>query len=314
MSIDLLPALKIAPRRPTAALDIALRLFLNAKESERVSARTLGNYRQFLQPFLDWLSGQGITSAGEITADLIRSYIVSVQRRPGKKGAAQMSAESVYTHAKHIKTFVRFLFLEEVIPTDPFARVKMPKLPDEVLPAFSENDIKKLLKVCSLRERALVLLLLDTGCRAAELCKLTLADVDTASGEVTIKQGKGKKDRTAFVGAHARKALLKYLLTRPDAAANEALFPGLTTHKSLTSGGLLHLLGRIGQRAGVANCHPHTFRRTFCTWALDNGMDVFALQKIMGHSSLRTMRRYLDRRKGQLHKEHQEHGPVDALL
>jgi integrase len=104
-----------------------------------------------------------------------------------------------------------------------------------------------------------------------------------------VRQGKGRRDRVAFLGAKARKALLKYLLTRPDAEPAEPLFPSVRTGERLKPNGLLLLCRRLGARAGVEHCHPHTFRRTFALWSLRAGMNIYALQQIMGHSDLEVL-------------------------
>ena len=96
------------------------------------------------------------------------------------------------------------------------ARVKMPKLPKEILPAFAPGDVQKLMAVCKTpRDKAIVLCLLDSGCRAREFSALTIADVDMQTGTVTVRQGKGKKDRITFLGAKARRAAEQV----PDRAA-----------------------------------------------------------------------------------------------
>jgi site-specific recombinase XerD len=174
------------------------------------------------------------------------------------------------------------------------AKVAMPRLDKKILPAFTADDVKHLLNACTTeRDKALVLFLRDTGCRAAELVGLDVGDVDAKSGAVTIRQGKGRKDRLAFLGATARKALLKYMMTRSDARPTDPLFPSATTEDRLKTNGLLLLCRRLGARAGVEHCHPHTFRRTFALWSLRAGMNIYALQQIMGHSDLEDLRKYL---------------------
>jgi integrase/recombinase XerC len=123
----------------------------------------------------------------------------------------------------------------------------------------------------------------------------------------------GFKDRATFIGAKAKKALLRYLAARKDRADTEPLWIN-RLGEPLRQRGLNIMLYRLGKRAKVANCHPHTFRHTFATWALDAEMDVYALQRMMGHADLDTLKRYIDSRQSRLLTAHRKHGPVDNIL
>ena len=108
-----------------------------------------------------------------------------------------------------------------------------------------------------------------------------------------MRLGKGRKQRLAFLGARARKALLKYLMERGFLRPEEPLWLSQTTGERLTDDGLRLLFRRLGLSAHVQHCHPHTFRRTFALWSLRSGMNIYALEQIMGHSDLQILRRYL---------------------
>jgi site-specific recombinase XerD len=140
-----------------------------------------------------------------------------------------LKASSVHDYARPVKTWLRFLYAENIIPDNPTARVKLPRIADDILPAFAADDVRKLLEACqdsqdSERDTALVLCLLDTGYRAAEFVALTVGDVDPKAGAVTVRSGKGNKGRTVYIGARARRALARYLLRR-TLSANDPLFP-----------------------------------------------------------------------------------------
>jgi site-specific recombinase XerD len=299
--------LRVLPR-PSAGLDLALDIFITAKQAERCTSRTIETYRWTLRRFLSWLREQGVSDAQGITSHQIRLYLAELD----KQGYA---SSYVHIYARTIKTWLRFLHAEGLIGSNPMAKVAMPRLDKEILPAFTPEDVKRLLAACLTdRDRALVLCLLDTGCRAAEFVNLNIADVERRTGTVSVRQGKGRKDRVAFLGAKARKALLKYLMSRQDAAPVEPLFPSATSGERLTTNGLLLLCRRLGKRAEVEHCHPHTFRRTFALWSLRAGMNIYALQQIMGHSDLSILRRYLALVEEDLAEAHRKHGAVDNML
>ncbi len=299
--------LRVLPH-PTQGLDLALDIFITAKQAERCTPRTIDTYTWTLKRFLGWLQERGITDPQSITAHHIRLYLADLD----SQGYA---SSYIHIYARTIKTWLRFLFAEDLIPTDPMAKVAMPRLDKEILPAFTPEDVKRLLAVCLTdRDKALVLCLLDSGCRAAEFVNLNISDFDRKTGAVSVRQGKGRKDRVTFLGAQARKALLKYLMLRQDAENDGPLFPSATTGERLTPNGLLLLCRRLGKRANVDHCHPHTFRRTFALWSLRAGMSIFALQQIMGHSDLAMLRRYLALVEEDLADAHRQHGAVDTML
>jgi integrase/recombinase XerD len=171
--------------------------------------RTIRTYRLTLDKFVAWLREHDVADVESITPTHIRLYLSEAD-----KGGAKAS----YTHAKIIKTWLRFLSNEDLFSANPIAKVTMHRLDKEILPAFAPEDVRKLLDACdNLRDQALVLLMLDTGCRAAELVTLTVGDIQLKTGAVNIKQGSGRKDRIAFAGAKSLRALHKYMASRPDA-------------------------------------------------------------------------------------------------
>jgi len=297
---------------PQDALGLAVTMFITAKEAQRVSARTLEAYQLALTKFSTWLRAHDITRPDSITPHIVRKYFAEL-------GQSDLTAWSVHDYARVVKTWLRFLFADGILTTDVMAKVTMPRLDKPVLPPFTPDEARAILNVCAdaqdpARDTALVLLLLDTGCRAAELCALTVGDVDTATGAVTIRAGKGAKDRTAYIGAKARRALLRYLYTRPAAAKSDPLFPSHHDGAALTRNGLLQFCHRLGDRAGVTDCHPHKFRRTCAIESLRAGMDLLRLAAMLGHEDLKTLRGYLKFVQADLQAAHKAHGAVERLL
>jgi len=292
-------------------LQLALDAFMIAQEAAWHSPLTLQWYSKRLGRFMAFLSERGITAPENITPTDCRAFLVDLER-------AGLSANTVHGSAQAVKTFCRFLEREGFAPQNAMARVTMPKVPKVIMPAFSIEDVRGLLRACrSPRDTAIVLCLLDSGCRAAEFCALRVQDVDLRSGSVRVIHGKGGKDRTCYLGAKARQALVKYLRTRPRlllSGASDSLWLSVNTGQALTACGLAQVLQRLGERAGVAHCHPHTFRRTCALWSLRAGMSVYHLQAIMGHSDLETLRRYLALVESDAEEAHRRFGAVDNML
>lgn len=201
-----------------------------------------------------------------------------------------------------------------MVDVSPKARVKMPKADENLLPAYSESEVRNLLNTANTqRDRALILCLLDSGCRASEFLAWDIGDVNLASGTVRVRMTKNRHERTTYLGLRARRELIK-LYGRHSMAPDEAVWRTLDTNTRLTYDGLKSLLQKLGKLAGVKPCNPHRFRRTFVLSALRNGMNVYALQRIMGHSDLTVLRRYVALVDGDLLEAHQQFGAVDRIF
>ena len=143
----------------------------------------------------------------------------------------------------------------------------------------------------ALRDRAIIVLLLDTGLRAEELCSLLISDYDTKRGSITVRHGKGDKPRTVYLGDVSRKHLWRYLASRPATQPRSPLFASRKGGK-LDGGGVRRLIIRLGVRCGVPDATLHRFRHTFALNFIRNGGNLFALQDLLGHASLEMVRRY----------------------
>lgn len=283
----------------------ALESFLLDGAARRLTPGTLAFYREKLAPFIGLLEAQGVQTPANITADHVRAHLVELQRR-GLKPNTQHGT------ARALRAWCNFLVREGDMAESPMRRVRMPRLEIEPLPALSKEDVQALLAVCLAgRDRCLLMALLDTGCRAGEFVALDVEDVDMGTGAVQVRRGKGGKPRIVYLGAKTRRLLLRYLRER---SATGALWVSLNTGERLTVEGLRMLLRRLGKRAGVAHCHPHTFRRTFALWSLRAGMNIYVLQRLMGHEDLTVLRRYLALVEADLQAAHARYGPVDAFL
>lgn len=143
----------------------------------------------------------------------------------------------------------------------------------------------------SLRDRAIILTLLDAGLRASELTALLVRDLDEKIGRLHIRHGKGDKARYIFLGDSARRALWRYVVERRSPKPTEPLF-ATRTATAMDTDNLRHMLDNCGKRAGIENVHPHRFRHTFAITFLRNGGNVLELQAMLGHSTMETVKIY----------------------
>ena len=282
--------------------------FMLYNRAARLTAKTQSFYECQLAPFVRHCHANTIERVDAITPVLVREYLISLEAR-------RLSDYSVHAAARSIRAFLNFCVREEHIIVSPMARVAMPRVNRRILPAFSEDDVHRLLSICETkRDRAILLFLLDTGCRVSELVNLNGGDINIRTGEVQIRQGKGGKDRSVFLGQTVRDSLLDYYGERGVPDEQEPIWLSQTRGERLTLSGLQQALKRLGRQSGVKHCSPHTFRRTFAITCLRNGMDIFRLARLMGHSDIGVLRQYLYLVKDDLRTAHAQFGSVDRLL
>jgi len=295
------------PTKQATQLQRAAESFYLDCEIRHLTPATLIWYRKYVGALLDWLEAHDVTTAAGITLDSLRAYVAELQEK-------DLSPNTVHHHASAAKVFCGFLLAEGLIADNPAQRLKRPKVPKQVLPALTQEDVTKLLDACEAeRDKALLLFMLDTGARCAETVAVNVGDVDTKTGAVTIAKGKGQKGRSVFVGVRARKALMRYLLTRENVGAAAPLWVSLTTGERLTTWGVTLALRRIGGLADV-HVHPHKLRRSCAIWSLRAGMDIARLAMLLGHSDLQTVRKYLAIVESDLQDAHRQYGAVDNML
>jgi len=291
-------------------LMIWVEAFLIDRKAQNMSKGTLDFYRKKLKYFTDYCEAQAVKQISQITPTLLREFLLDLEHKGHNAGGIH----AVY---RTIKTFLRW-WENEVEPDNwknPINKVKAPRVNVELLEPVEMDDIHKMIDSCKdnltgRRDKALLLFLLDTGVRASELISISTQDINFITGEVTIKQGKGKKDRRVYLGSKSRKALRTYLKLRRDGTnalwiTNEGERP--------TYWGLRMIIKRRSSLAKVKAPQLHAFRRWFALTCLRTGMDVYSLQELMGHADLQILRRYLKQTDQDIREAHQRASPVDHI-
>ena len=160
------------------------------------------------------------------------------------------------------------------------------------------------------RDRAILVVLLDTGIRASELCDLVVEDYDTKNGRLHIRDGKGNKGRFVWLGEAARKALWRYQADRGDAQPTDPLF-ATRSNQPLDRNNLRHMIERCAKRAGVTKANVHRFRHSFAINFLRNGGSVLELQRLLGHERMETLRIYVTLAESDLREAQRKASPAD---
>jgi integrase/recombinase XerD len=286
------------------SLNDAYEDFILSRKAEQCSPATLEFYKYTAGKFVSWMEQQGMNSPQEVGARHVREFLALLISR-GK------SDNTIHDNARAIKSLLRFWHGENYI--DAPVTFAMPKVAKKRLPCLSAEELQTIIKACtSLRDKAIVLFMGDTGLRRSEVIELNWCDVNMSSGLVMVRRGKGGAARSTVVGALARRELLAYRRTIKNTSEDAPLFQSRTGER-LTGWGLRLVFKRLSKRTGI-QVSPHAMRRTFVILSLRGDMDILHLQAMLGHSSLEMVRHYAQLMDEDLVREHKAHSPIDNIL
>jgi integrase/recombinase XerD len=230
-----------------------------------------------------------------VTLALLRQFLNflihsdSAERFPNAVQKGRLAPSTVGTYVASIKAFFQWCVNEGLLVSSPAARLQKPKAPQKVKVTLTSEQVEKMLAVCDtetrvgFRDYVMLLLLLDTGMRASELCNLQVSEVYPRYVKVS---GKGQKEREIGLHPEMSKLLWKYIHKHRAlfGVVSDRLFVG--EKGPLTVSGIETIFDRIEARSGVIGVHPHMMRHTFSKRYLQNGGDLFKLSRELGHSSV----------------------------
>jgi integrase/recombinase XerD len=294
-----------------------IQAFLRDCRVRELSPHTVEYYRAGLANFSHWWEkfsfSQPEKMVTDITPDLIRTWLLQLRETHNPGG--------VHAKFRALRAFLNWWQEETDAPTNPMAKVRPPKVERPLIEGASLEDIKAMLATCTdgflgVRDRALLMCLLDTGARAREFLAVDLDDVDLITGSVILRKTKARQPRVVFIGRKSRRALRAYLrfakqIVRTDSApalwisrrGDRLAIPSLQ--------GLLKRRGRLGKLPNIPSAHD--FRRAHALMMLRAGTDIITLARLMGHASLEVLTRYLRQTTGDLQAAHAKASPVDNL-
>lgn len=293
-------------------LDRLVESFILAVTVEGRSSTTLDTYHQRLTSFADFVVGAGIpTSPASIESSHIRLWLLHLR----EKRLSESTRGACY---RVLHRFFAWSIAEGVLTATPMANVRPPSIPKTTPRPFSPADTKSLLALCDglrfvdIRNRSIILVFLDTGLRLSELAAIQITDMDLMAGTIRV-MGKGAKERVVRMGRITQKAVLRYLLARTD--PHPCLW--VTEERTpLSRWGVQIMVRRLCRLAEITDARggPHTFRHTAAISFLRNGGGEFALQYMLGHSTLTMTRRYVATLGADdMIQVHQKASPVDNL-
>ena len=302
-------------------LSAALEGYFIAAHARRLSPATLRDYDNTFRKLEAFLGRD--PPLADITAPDISAFLASMNG---------LSAKTLLNYHTGLAALWTWATKEGIADEHIVRKVRRPKPEQREIMPYTRGDLQAMLAACHRssayvrpgkrrsnhsrptadRDRAIILLLVDTGMRASELCDLRIRDLDIPNRRVRV-MGKGRKERMLPISARTTQALWRYLATRDTKRDHSFLFV-TRTEGPLERNNLRNTLKRIGQRAGVSGVTVHRFRHTFAIAFLRNNGHIMALQRMLGHSTLDMVSRYLAIAQADIENAHQEASPVANWL
>lgn len=292
-------------------MEAAVSAFTAFCDSKNLSPRTIEYYAARLASFRRRLE---ISSTAPRPSDVTPTTIREFLRYEKEHSSASTANHSLCT----LKVFFGFLHNEGFIESNPTLVVQKQKVRKPVIQTLSMEQVDRLVATCKkdfygVRDRAILLVLIDTGLRASELCGIALSDLDWSEQTIRVV-GKGDKERIVPFGSAVRQALRQYVIVRGELETN-ALFVG-HYGDPIDRSRLREIVRRRCERAGIRGIRPspHTLRHTAAVSFLRAGGDTFTLQKLLGHTSQEMTRRYCESLSTEdVQRKHRQFSPVDNM-
>lgn len=259
----------------------AVEAFITAKRIEGCSDKTLGYYRKTIEAMLSGIR----KTASQITTDDLRKYLTSYQR---ERGSSKVTIDNI---RRILSSFFSWLEDEDFIVKSPVRRIHKVKTAKVVKDTYTDEALELMRDNCeAARDLAIIDLLASSGMRVGELVTLNCEDINFNERECVVL-GKGNKERLVYFDARTKIHLQNYLDCRTD--NNPALFVSLKApYERLMIGGVETRLRELGKRLHISKVHPHKFRRTLATTAIDKGMPIEQVQQLLGHQKIDTTLHY----------------------
>ncbi|WP_293726345.1 site-specific tyrosine recombinase/integron integrase [uncultured Phascolarctobacterium sp.] len=256
-------------------------IFIAAKRIEGCSEKTLKYYQTTIVAMIASIH----KSVRHIQTEDLRFYLTQYQK---KNRSSRVTIDNI---RRILSSFFSWLEDEDYILKSPVRRIHKVKTGTNIKETYTDEDLEKMRDNCTeLRDLAIIDMLASTGMRIGEMVLLNRIDINFAERECVVF-GKGDKERLVYFDARTKLHLQNYLESRVD--VNPALFVTIRApHKRIHIGGIEVRLRKIGKMLGITKMHPHKFRRTLATMAIDKGMPIEQLQQLLGHKRIDTTLQY----------------------
>ena len=280
-SVQIQPNEENSEPQPTETNEDLLNMFISAKRVEGCSNKTLRYYETSLLRLFKEIN----THVTHIRTDDLRNYLSDYQEK------TDCSKSNIDNSRRLRSSFFTWLEDESYIIKSPVRRIHKIRSTQTVKETYTDESLETMRDQCGcIRDLAMIDMLASTGMRVGELVRLNIKDIDFENRECVVF-GKGSKERPVYFDARTKIHLKNYLASRTD--DNPALFVSLLSpHNRLEISGVEVRLRKLGRRLGITKVHPHKFRRTLATRAIDKGMPIEQVQQLLGHAKIDTTMHY----------------------
>jgi integrase/recombinase XerD len=265
-----------------------IKAFIADKKADELSINTIRSYEQKLKPFVEF--------CGEDFDDIDKNLLDMFFHHYGQTHQSS-STNAIFVTVKIFYNWIEYHYPDDIVYKNPMSKLKAPRKKPIIHDPLDLEDFKKMISYCNTHKngvfyQALFYFLLQTGTRAAECLSCDIDDVDLRTGQVTIRHGKGDKERTVFIASQGKKSLKAYLKTRTD---NDPALWFSSYEKRLSYSGLNRILKTVAEGAKIPPPSAHDFRRAFCkNMILDKtNVNPYIVQILMGWTSNVQMRKYV---------------------
>ncbi|GAX89917.1 tyrosine-type recombinase/integrase [Effusibacillus lacus] len=291
----------------------AFQQFIRVKEIEGLAPRTLDDHRTFFRYFLEWLGQDAFIREIDIT--IIRDYIHYMLHEKG------LSNMTINVRIRPLKAFLRFCYKEGMLEFPLHEQIKILKVEEDKIESLTIEEIKRLLDqidtstYVGLRDYTMICLLLETGIRINELLHMKVNHVNfrTLLIDIPAENAKSRKYRQIPITKKIARLLAELMDENTDFDTDYVFvsYEG----KPFTVGHWRRKLAEYGKKAGITSkrVSPHTFRHTFALLYILNGGDPFSLQRILGHSSMYMVRKYIHMAPGDIKSQHEKYSPFSRI-
>lgn len=292
--------------------------FVLSINARHLSQHTIDGYARTHSKFAEFLGED--KPIHQITHHDIEQFLAS---------QTQLSNKSLLNHYIGLSALWTWLVNEQIVSENVVRKLTPPKAERKEVQPLTQDEVRAMMAVLNKskmyqrggmpmdhalgsfeRNRAIILLMLDTGIRAQELCDLKIEDVDNRNSRIYVRMGKGMKERLLPFSPRTGQMIWRYVAARKDAKQEDPLFLS-KINRPMTRTKLSEMFRNIGKRAGVQNVHPHRLRHTFAIQYLRNGGNAYTLQAMLGHSTLETVKLYLKLAQVDIDLVHRKASPVD---
>jgi len=294
-------------------IDEAKEVFFISRRARNLSKNTVVWYNFSLSKLFLHFEKNNLKNISDVHSSHIEYFLLELRKE-------NLKDITIRDHFNIYRIFFTYLYDFEYIDRNPMKCIRPPKVEQKIMRTFTQQEIHKILKsfdtsnFYGLRNYLIMCLIFSTGARSGEVIGIKMADINITTDVIKIR-GKGNKERIIPIGNTLRRALLRYIKERTDFlndAVCEYLIVGLTK-RQLTKSGMLAIFVKLKEELNIEGerVSPHTFRHSFAKNALLNGMDIFSLQRLMGHSSLNTTKKYIHLNDREVKQQHSKYNPLD---